>query len=213
MAVRVNKVDIKSVMCPAVNGVRSEAQAVRIHNGSAWVDVWSAVKFMSLISNTVTKGMLAINSEIAMQFGKSMASGTGTMTGGGTLVFCAEGEWVNPTITFDYDGSFMYESSANTYYSTTAGSISLYHRIKGATSAGTTQVLSKIGKEGVNNFDVDAGTVSKTLSGTYDRLGISVTIPSYNGNYSFASLILNVSNVAVGGKRLGFKRSDTFDYY
>lgn len=213
MAVKVNKADIKSVMCPAVNGVRSEAQAVRIHNGSAWVDVWTAITYMSLISNSVSRGMVAINDANGMQYSKTMASGTGSMAGGGTLVFCAEGEWINPTMTFDYDGSFIYESSTNTYVSATAGSISLYHRVKGASSAGTTQVLSKIGKEGVNNFDVDIGTVSKTLSGTYDRLGISVTIPTYNGNYSFASLIVNVSNVAVGGKRLGFKRSDTFDYF
>jgi hypothetical protein len=147
-----------------------------------------------------------------MQYSKTMASGTGSMAGGGTMVFCAEGEWVNPTITFNYEGSFMYESSTNTYVAGNAGSISLYHRVKGASSAGTTTVLSKVGKTGTNNFDVDSGTVSKTLSGTFDRLGISVTVPTYSGNYSFATLILYISDVKVGTKKLGFKRSDAFDY-
>lgn len=213
MTVKVNKADIKSVMCPAVNGVRSEAQAVRIHNGSTWVDVWNSITYMSLISNSITKGMLSINSADAIQFSKTAGGSMSTMAGGGTLVFSAEGEWVNPTITFNYEGGLLYEVSSGTYATTTAGSISLYHRVKGSSSASTTAVVPKVGTDAINNFYLDVGTVNKTLSGTYDRLGLSITIPAYNGSYTFASLSLSINTVAVGTKKLGFKRSDTFDYY
>ena len=213
MAVRVNKVDIKSVMCPAVNGVRSEAKAVRIHNGSAWIDVWSSIKIMALISNSITKGMLSINDANALQFSKTMASGTGTLAGGGTLVFSVDGEWVNPTVSFDYQGGLLYEASSGVYATTTAGSVSIYHRAKGSTSAGTTSVLSRVGADLTNNFDLEVGRASKTLSGTYDKLGLSITIPTYNGTYSFATLTLSISNVNIGAQRAGFNTSDRFDYY
>lgn len=213
MAIKVNQVDIKSVMCPAVSGVRSEAQAVRIYNGSAWVDVWSSMKLMTLLSNSITKGTLVVYDTGAFQYSKLLSSGVGTMAGGGTMIFYLDGEWVNPTITFNYTGGVLYEKSTNVYSTTTAGTISIYHRVKGATSAGTTVALSRMGVDYTgSDFEYESGSVSKTLTGTYDRLGLSIAALSYSWSYSFASMIIEVSDVKFGTQKIGFPASAEFSY-
>lgn len=196
-------VDVQSV---------NNAQAVRVYKDNAWVDVWTSMKLMTLLSNSITKGMFYAYDDGGMQYSKSMMSGTGSMAGGGTMVFYLDGEWVNPTITFDYAGNYMYEASSGNYVAGSAGSISIYHRVKGATSAGTTSVLSKVGTDISVNDGVERGTASKTLNGTYDRLGISITIPTYSGSYSYAALSLGVENLKIGTTKLGFPMSAEFSY-
>lgn len=212
MAIKTNNKDIKTVMCPAVNGVRPEAQAVRIHNGSAWIDVWSNMKIMTLLSNSITKGQLYVYTD-SFSYHKSQGSGTGSTAGGGTMIFYVDGEWTNPTITFDFTGGFLYESPEYVWHVTTAGSISIYHRAKGATTAGTTTALSRMGIDYTgNDFDYESGSASKTLSGTFDRLGLSITALSYNNSYSFASTEISVRNVKFGSQKIGFPLSAEFDY-
>lgn len=212
MAIKVNQVDIKSVMCPAVSGVRKEAQAVRIYRSGSWVDVWTSLRLMTLLSNNITKGTLYVQTNGEMQYAKTMASGTGTMTGGGTMVFYLDGEWTNPTVTFDYEGAMLYEVSSGSYATTSAGSISLYHRVKGG-SAGTTTVLSNLGKEYQGeDFNFEMGSASKTLSGTYDRLGISIFIKSFNTSYNYATMSVRVRNLKFGTQNIGFPKSAEFNY-
>lgn len=217
MAIKVNQVDIKSVMCPAVSGVRKEAQAVRIYRNSAWVDVWSNMKVMTLLSNTITKGNLYIYDTGSLQFGKSYGynsgSPSGTMAGGGTITFYLDGEWVNPTISFGYEGLYLYEMSNSNYGAGSAGSISLYHRVKGSSSAGTTVVLSRVGGTDFNvNNGIESGTTSKTLTGTYDRLGIGITVPTYSNSYNFSTLTLSISELKIGTQKLRFPDSAGFYY-
>ena len=212
MPIKTNNKDIQRVMCPAVNGVRPEAQAVRIHNGRAWIDVWTSLRLMTLLSNNITKGTLYVQTNGEMQYAKTMASGTGTMTGGGTMVFYLDGEWTNPTVTFDYEGAMLYEASSNVYATTSAGSISLYHRVKGG-STGTTTVLSNLGKEYQgDDFNFEMGSASKILSGTYDRLGISITIKSFSASYNYATMSVRVRNLKFGTQNIGFPMSAEFNY-
>ena len=213
MAIKVNQVDIKSVMCPAVNGVRSEAQAVRIYKGSTWVDVWSSMKIMKLLSNSITKGTFYAYDDGSIQYSKILADGTGSMAGGGTMVFYLDGEWTNPTISFNYSGGVIYEKSTNVYATTTAGSISIYHRVKGASSASTTVALSRMGVDYTgNDFNYESGSVNKTLTGTYDRIGLSITALSYSWSYKFASMIIELDNLKFGTQKIGFPNSADFDY-
>lgn len=213
MAIKVNQTDIKSVMCPAVNGVRSEAQAVRVYNGSAWVDVWANMKTMTLLSNTITKGTFYAYDTGNMQYSKILADGTGTMSGGGTMIFYLDGEWTNPTISFDYSGGVLYEIATNSYATTSAGYISIYHRVKGASSAGTTAVLQRLGANYSGyDFEYESGSASKTLTGTFDRIGLSITAHSYNWSYNFASMIIELSNVKFDTQQIRFPESAEFDY-
>ena len=196
-------VDIKGV---------NNAQAVRVHNGTSWIDIWTSMKTMTLLSNSITKGMFYAYDNGSMQYSKSLQYGEGSMTGGGTMVFYLDGEWVNPTITFDYSGNYMYETSNGNYISSSAGTVAIYHRVKGASSAGTTQVLSKVGVDMSIDSGVERGSVSKTLSGTYDRLGISFTIPTYSNSYSFMVLMLSIGELKIGSQKLRFPESAEFYY-
>ncbi len=208
MAIKVNQKDISSVMCPAVNGTRSSAQAVRIHNGSSWVDVWSSIKIMALLSNTITVGSLYTYSDGGMQYSKFRQNGVGTLSGTGTLICYLDGEWTNPTISFDYFGGAMYDSSNNVMNMRSAGTISAYHRIKGSTNAGTTTILSSIGvSQTSNDVNYESGTASKTLSGTFDRIGLQITINSYSNPYSFGSVTLQLGKLKIGTQSIGFPAS------
>ena len=211
MAIKVNNKDIKSVMCPAVNGVRSEAQAVRIHNGSSWVDVWSSLKIMTLLSNSITTGSLFVYDHGGIQYSKTYQGGTGSLSGTGTLTCYLDGEWTNPTITFEYSGGALYDTSNNTWNIRSAGTISAYHRIKGSSSTGTTTILSSVGATQTgNNVDYSSGSASKTLSGTFDRIGLQITINSYSTPYSFGSVIISLSDIKIGTQSIGYPESIEF---
>ncbi len=206
--------EIKTVMCPAVNGVRKEAQAVRIHNGTTWVDVWSNIKIMTVLSNNITKGWGAVSEDTrTIGLFKFMDSGVGSISGGGTIVLYLDGEWVNPTITFDYSGGFSYFAGGN-WIMIAAGGVSIYHRVKGATAAGTTVAKERIGQTqtDANGVDEEVGTYTGTLTGTYDRLGLSITLNSFSGSYSNALMTLNVSNPVFGSQKIGFPASLAYNY-
>jgi hypothetical protein len=206
--------DIKSVMCPAVNGVRREAESVRIHNGTSWVEVWSNLKIMTLLSKNFTTGQgYTRDGGKAYSIDKIMfGSGNGTISGSGSITMYLEGEFVNPTISFYYFGGFMYVVN-NMYYLRSAGSISAYHRVKGATSAGTTTIMSSIGETKSGEYlNHDGGDVSKTLTGTYDRLGLTITVSGYTGTFENGFLTIDISNLKFGTQSIGFPTSAEFDY-
>lgn len=215
MAIKTNNKDIKSVMCPAVNGVRPEAQAVRIYRNNAWVDVWANMKPMIQLSNTITVGDMFVYDDGSMQYTKFCTKNngvtTGSVAGGGTMIFYLDGEWVNPTITFDWTGGHIYDSGNSVWHTTNTGSISAYHRVKGQTSSGTTTILSTMGiTYSGNDFNYQSGSASKTLSGTYDRLGLSITVLSHNTPYSYASSTVSLSNIKIGAQRIGIPLSAEF---
>ena len=215
MAIKVNQKDIKSVMCPAVSGVRKEAQAVRIYRNNAWVDVWANMKPMTQLSNTITKGQMFVYADGSMQYTRLYSNNNGTVvgsvSGGGTMIFYIDGEWVNPTITFDWVGGHLYDTSGYVWHSTNTGSISAYHRVKGASSAGTTVILSRMGVEYTgNDFNYEEGSASKTLSGTFDRLGLSITVNNLGTPYTYASSTVALSNIKIGTQRIGIPLSAEF---
>lgn len=214
MAIRTNLKDIKTVMCPAVNGVRSEAQAVRIHNGTAWVDVWTNTKIMSILSSTITKGWCVVSEDNRdIQYHKWMdGANNGSMAGGGTIIFYLDGLWTNPTITFTWSGSYMYQVN-NLWYVISAGSISLYHRVSGATNAGTTSAVPQVGQtqSGTDNPQDASGYYERTLSGTYDRLGLSITVNGFTGTRYGAYLTLFVYDLLFGEQKIGFPDAAAYD--
>ena len=208
MAIKTNNKEISTVYCPAVNGVRSEAQAVRIHNGSAWIDVWTNIKIMTLQSNDITKGFSNLSSDKRTLSLYKAASGVyGGMEGGGTVIVYLDGLWTNPAITFDWQGAFQYNING-TWYNTPSGSISLYHRVKGVTSAGTTEAVSSVGSTFVgSSTQMFTGNYSGLLSGTYDRIGLSIYMSSFSGTFNNSFMELTVKNLNIGTQKAGFPDS------
>jgi hypothetical protein len=214
MAIKVNQKDIKTIMCPAVNGVRKEAQAVRIYRNGAWVDVWSNIKIMTVLSNNITKGWCALSEDKrTIQYHKFMdGANNGSMAGGGTIVFYLDGLWTNPTITFTWSGSYMYQLN-DLWYVISAGSISLYHRTSGSSNAVTTSAVPQVGttQAGTNDPQDASGSYEKTLSGTYDRLGLSIYVNGFSGTKYGAYLMLFVSDLMFGGQKIGFPDSVVYN--
>lgn len=215
MAIKTNNKDITTVYCPAVNGVRSEAQAVRIHNGTSWIDAWTNIKIMTLLSNGITRGASSLSTDKrTLQLYKFMnGPSDGTQTGGGTVIVYLPGLWTNPAIAFDYEGGFTYRTAPD--ISTTpnmvpAGSISLYCRKQGSSSASTTSAVSNVGT--INASDFDEGSYSTTLTGTYDLIGLSITMNSFSGTYYDSLMYIAVKNFNIGIQKVGFPDTLLFDY-
>lgn len=215
MAIKTNNKDIDKVYCPAVNGVRPEAAAVRIHNGSSWIDVWTNIKIMTLLSNGITKGASSISTDKrTLQLYKFMnGPSDGSQSGGGTVIVYLDGLWTNPVITFDYEGGFTYRTAPD--ISTTpnmvpAGSISLYRRVQGSSSVSTIDAIKNVGT--INASDFDEGSYSTTLTGTYDRIGLSIYMNSFSGTYYDSLMLLTVKNFNIGTQKVGFPDALIYNY-
>lgn len=215
MAIKTNGVDINTIFCPVVNGVRPEAAAVRIYNGTAWTDVWTNIKIMTLLSNGITKGASSITDKNrTLSLYKFMnGPSDGSQSGGGTIIVYLDGLWTNPAITFDYEGGFTYRTAPD--ISTTpnmvpAGSISLYCRKQGSSSASTTNAVSNVGT--INASDFDEGSYSTTLTGTYDRIGLSIYMNSFSGTYYDSLMLLTVKNFNIGTQKAGFPDALIYNY-
>lgn len=213
MAIKTNNKDIDTIYCPAVNGVRSEAAAVRIHNGSAWTDVWTNIKIMTLLSNSITKGISTLSADKrTLGLYRIMDGTTGTQTGGGVVIVYLEGLWTNPAITFDWQGSFTYQASNGNWNTVPSGSISLYHRASGSTSAGTTMAVSDVGDIVSGGMETFTGSYSGTLTGTYNRIGLSINLGSYSGTFYSSFAEITIKNFNIGTQKVGFPDALIYDY-
>ena len=205
MAIKINNKDITTVHCPG----GAEAQAVRIHNGTSWIDVWMNIKIMTLVSSGITKGFSNLSTDKRTL---SLYKVSGSMEGGGTIIVYLEGTWTNPAITFDWQGAFQYNING-TWYNTPSGSISLYHRLKGASSAGTTTAVSSVGSTVTgSSTQMFTGTYSGSLSGTYDRIGLSIYMSSFSGTFNNSFMELTVKNFNIGTQKVGFPDALIYNY-
>lgn len=214
--------EIESVNKP-VNGAWQECEAVCKPKDGAWEEIWSAVKWLVEQSNDITNGWLEITDEgLTFEFNKYMdvsdGQVLGSMTGGGTIVFYLDGEWTDPVIEFDWEGEFgRYNADWSSWYTASAGSIAVFARTTSGTENKITAV-SSIKPEGANTGSSDtempdgSGSYSNQLSGNYDRLGLEITVASYNGTFYRAMLEVIVKNLKIDGKKIGFPVSSEFDY-
>ena len=201
MAIKINNKDITTVHCPG----GAEAQAVRIYNGTSWSDVWTNVKIMTLLSNGITGGFSNLSADKrSISFCMSQDGSYGSLEGGGTVVVYLDGEWTNPKITFDWQGYFVYVASGS-QIQIGSGSISLYHRAKGSTTAKTTTAVSS-----VKAFE--PVTYSGSLTGTFDRIGLSISVSGYKGTFYMAFIEMTVKNFNIGIQKAGFPDTLKYDY-
>jgi hypothetical protein len=134
------------------------------------------------------------------------------VNGGGTVIVYLDGLWTNPTITFDWQGGFTYKAYDGTWNSTPSGSVSLYYRIKGSTSIGTTKAVSDVGKIVSGGMETVAGSYSGSLNGTYDRIGLSIYFNSFSGTFYNSFMELTVKNFNIGTQKAGFPDALIYNY-
>lgn len=187
--------------------------AERVKEG-AWEEVWANIKWLSLLSSNVTGGKCIVEDEnMTLHFIKDMAyiSGEyeGSVAGGGIMELYVGGKWTNPYISFDYSGGFFFVESG-VYHSASAGEISIYSRDTDGTVM-KTEVVPNVGETATGN---DAGTVEGryegTLEGTFNRLGLSIYVSGYNGYYTYAYVLLVISNLKINGSKIAFPDSVQF---
>lgn len=214
--------DIEDLKTPEVNNARQSAECAKIYQNNAWEEVWAAIKIMVEKSNNIEYALLQVSDDgTKLDLWKFMdvydGKTQGTLAGGGTIVFYVDGEWTDPTISFDWAGEmFRYNASSTTWYTASAGSVSLYTVTASGTEA-TVSAVDKIGDtasgtEGEDNHPgTPSGTYTAQLSGTYTRLGLSIKFNGWNGTYYRASNDLTVSNVKFNNTKIGFPKSSEFD--
>jgi hypothetical protein len=203
-------------------GAEVEADGVYTVKNGAEEEVWSAIKVLKELSNTFDNGALYIQ-ESGLKFwytkdedyfdGKQY----GDISGSGDITFYFEGEWTNPTISFDYEGGGVRSNaSMSTWYTMNAGDISIYSRTTSGTET-TTEVVSNVGTS-LSGADIDIslekGSYSTTLTGTFNRLGISIHVTGYNSVTPFysATIDMKVSNLQFNSTKIAFPESAEFDY-
>lgn len=206
--------DITTLNVPVNNASQEADYANALVNG-AWQVVWRAVETLIKSSNTISNGSLDINQDgLEFSFYKDIdVSGTGTIT------FYLEGNWTNPQISFDWQG-YMYRTNAGetTWYTNSAGDISIYSRTISGTEA-TKIVVSRVGKSESGSLSdsdgwAEEGSYSGTLEGSFNRLGLSIHIAGYSYTTTpyNAWLEMIIRNLKFNKQKVGFPKSAEFDY-
>lgn len=200
-----------------VDGAWGDCDAAKRVIDGAWSEVWANIKIMTELSNELAKGILQIIDD-GKTFNfwkiKDTAYNYGDQTGGGTIVFYLDGEWTNPSISFDWEGGFIYKASADatTWIRVSSGDISLYSRTTDGTVA-TTKVVNAVGSTvtGASFVDDETGSYNGTLNGTFNRLGISINIHSFSGSFYNSCMTMILTNLLFDGRKIGFPADSAFD--
>lgn len=205
------------------NGAEQLAEGVyRVINGAEQA-IWNAIKYLVKKSNTIENGWgIVKDNGLTYSYSKWEDEGgkDGDISGSGELVLYLDGEWTNPEISFDWEGGYLRSSAdMETWYTGYAGDIGIYFRKTDGTED-TTTVVTNIGTAGSGDWDygmntpLEKGTYTGILSGTYNRIGISIEPTGYSSaaGYWNASIDLYVSNLKFNGTKIAFPESAEFDY-
>lgn len=196
-------------------GAWKDAEAVHRYKDGAWQEVWSNVKLLTEQSNNIANGYLDISDDtLEARLFKFcdcwQGTWSGTMSGGGTIVFYLDGDWTDPEISFTWEGGCVYQLPAETgeYRRLSAGSVSIYSRSTSG-SEKTTSAAPTIGSTQLDCSSTELGSYSGKLTGTYNRIGLSIYMSSF-GQLD-GSMELIVRDFLIDGKKIGFPLSSEFD--
>ena len=176
-------------------GAEIEAEAVYARKNGAEEEVWSAMKWMKELANTLTVA------EAAYGFSSSHDYQSWTVSGfdkndGGYVTYYLEGDFTDPTFSFEYDGWYNYETASGSDRYVSAGKIERYLRTKTGTESYYEIVSS------VNTVDTDTQSYSSQIQGEYDRVGIRIDLASWSGADNGTYLFYDISfwNLRIDGK-------------
>jgi hypothetical protein len=112
----------------------------------------------------------------------------------------------------------MYRTSASesTWYTDTAGTISIYSRTTTGTVE-TTEVVSSVGIKAQGSLATsdgyeEEGSYSGTLAGNFNRIGLAIHITGYSAlsAYYNAYIAMIVRNFLIDGRKTAFPKSAEF---
>lgn len=201
------------------NGYWTDCEAAKRIVDGAWSEIWANIKYMIQLSNSVTKGILTIDDKgLEFDYFRHMGYYSnkwyGSQSGGGAIVFYLDGEWTDPTISFDWSGGFINRNTdTSTWTRISAGQIKIYSRAIGSTEQVYTTAVQTVGSmiSNASFVEEEDGSYTGTLTGTFDRIGLSLNIAGYSGNYDSSSTSMVVKNLKLNGRKIGFPESSEFD--
>lgn len=181
---------------PEINGARQSVAVVKKYVDGAWQVVWEDIKKMIELSNTLPSGAIVgavSGGSTSDREGWGIWYFDGGNTGGGSVTYFLEGDFSNPTISFDYDGYFSYIPSGSMVYST-VGKLEVYTRTKSGTENYTTADSAVKVTDGTESY-------SNTLSGTFDRVGFRFTFQNWGSGTDdmMPQYLFNIWNILIDG--------------
>lgn len=202
------------------NGAWVDCESAKRYKDGAWTEIWANVKIMTQTSNTIANGILQILDD-GLTFNyfkwKDYYAGTwyGTQEGGGTINFVLDGSWVNPTLSFDWQGGFIYKTSQDgtTWNRVSSGEISIYTKPADGGAGSSTIVVPTVGStvSAANSVSDESGSFTRTIYGTFSRIGIGIYVSSFAGDFYNSAMTMIVKNFLVNGQKIGFPASSAFD--
>lgn len=175
------------------SGAEVEAEGVYAYKNGAEEEVWSAIKWMKELANTMSIAWVGYG-HASMHDSTMWCVYVDNGTDGGYVTYYLEGDFKNPTVSFDWHGYFNYETSSGEIRYASAGSISLYTRTK----SGTTNYPPAVSDVGTSRGS-DEGTFSTTLSGEFDRIGFKIDLNSWNST-RYPCYSIDIWNFLIDGK-------------
>lgn len=169
-----------------------EAEAVYRYEDGAEVEVWSASKPMY---SYWKENLFDNETNVTENNGTIYTTYTaykGTATEPDYLYVLIDGEFTNPTISFDYFGGTYTGAPVSTYVE--AGTL----RVVGIDAGGEETTLS-IGTVGLDG-DFSGGSAKKTLNGTFVSVGIRYFV-QIKGYPDAAYTELELSNIIIDDKK------------
>ncbi len=197
------------------DGAEVEADAVYAVKNGAEEEVWFSKWEMVETSNSLTNGTLSVLANGGLSYNKFMRqdgdSYIGSISGDGSIKFVAEGNWTNPTVTFDWQGGFIYWTTdyANSIRRK-AGEISLVYTLaNGSSYAPYITVGTNASDTGGMSPNMDS--FERTIEGEVVSIGVLISVESYTSNYLEANLEISIDNFSIDGKYVKFPLDSEFD--
>lgn len=176
------------------NGAEQEAEGVYTVKNGAEEEVWSAIKWLKELNNTLT--VAECNYFGGSNGYRGWDVGGADENDGGYVTYYLEGDFTNPTLSFEYEGWYNYESTSGEDRYASAGSIERYLRTKSG-SESYYEIVSS-----VDTSDTDSQSFSTQLQGEYDRVGIRIDLSSWSGGNSgkYLTYFIDFWNLRIDGK-------------
>lgn len=178
------------------NGAWDECESAKRYVSGAWEEIWVAMQYMAQLNNTLPSGVIA-----GYITGASIDKGWGIWyfesgsTGSGSVTYYLEGDFVSPTISFDYDGFFSYTNGSGEKVYASVGKVDLYERLTDGVEIYTTLLSSIKVTDGYKSY-------SSGSYNTVNRIGIRFTFSNYGLSSSLSpQYLFNIYNILIDGKQ------------
>ena len=189
------------------SGAWNNCEFAKRHKNGAWEEVWADLKFMTYIKRTTSTGALLSPQNWGDRLWMTAVDDSGYIR------FGADDTFANPTVTFDYYGSYHYCPESGKQQYLTSGYLKVFaEKSDGSSVYGPSITVGSANGPG-------EGSYSYSFSGNFVRVGIEASFANYNlspdpttgginANYLFVGNILINGRKYVGGKSIEYNYND-----